>query len=218
MSLCPSAVAGHARYATSGLVNVENAHPFERGQIMLAHNGVIFNHARISEEHEVDSELLASRIAAGHPLSDLDGYGAVWWVDKSRPGKVYLSHIGGGDLSAAAVLGSRGTRGVVWSSDSAHLKQALDCASLDWSMLALAEGQVYEVSASGAAATTLRLSWKHVEKFKPKQGGLFGGRSSRKRSPAWNFDLDANDFDNDESWLRWLEKYDQDELLEGKGQ
>ena len=53
---------GHTRLATTGEVNIRNAHPLQRGEVFLAHNGVISNHIDIGKsldfEHEVDSEIL----------------------------------------------------------------------------------------------------------------------------------------------------------------
>lgn len=53
---------GHTRFATTGEVNIRNAHPLQRREVFLVHNGVISNHIDIGKslnfEHEVDSEIL----------------------------------------------------------------------------------------------------------------------------------------------------------------
>lgn len=53
---------GHTRLATTGEVNVRNAHPLQRKEVFLVHNGVITNHKELGDslnfEHEVDSEIL----------------------------------------------------------------------------------------------------------------------------------------------------------------
>lgn len=53
---------GHTRLATTGAVNIRNAHPLQRRDVFVVHNGVINNHTDIGKslefEHEVDSEIL----------------------------------------------------------------------------------------------------------------------------------------------------------------
>lgn len=53
---------GHTRQATTGVVNIRNAHPLQRKDVFLVHNGVITNHTQLGQElnfnHEVDSEIL----------------------------------------------------------------------------------------------------------------------------------------------------------------
>jgi glucosamine 6-phosphate synthetase-like amidotransferase/phosphosugar isomerase protein len=53
---------GHTRLATTGEVNERNAHPLNRKDTFLVHNGVISNHKEIAKkldyEYEVDSEVL----------------------------------------------------------------------------------------------------------------------------------------------------------------
>src|ERR1035437_9509820 len=52
---------GHTRFATQGEVNKRNAHPFLRGDIVGAHNGMIYNSenfVRFATKMEVDSEVI----------------------------------------------------------------------------------------------------------------------------------------------------------------
>jgi hypothetical protein len=85
-STCSSGwfIAGHTRYATTGKVNTVNAHPFQFGSIIGAHNGMVrFPHDR---KYNVDSEYLFDQLSrhAGDyqaALAEIDGYWGLSWHD-----------------------------------------------------------------------------------------------------------------------------------------
>jgi predicted glutamine amidotransferase len=82
-------VVGHARYATRGEVNAENAHPFREDNIVLVHNGVINNFSQLHDPvaHkgiEVDSHLITRLLADEDPidvLSKIEGAYVFVWFD-----------------------------------------------------------------------------------------------------------------------------------------
>ena len=54
---------GHTRYSTHGARTLPNQHPFEYGQVIGAHNGVVHNYKEVGEEFkcsetEVDSQMI----------------------------------------------------------------------------------------------------------------------------------------------------------------
>lgn len=83
---------GHTRLATTGEINIRNAHPLQRGNVFLVHNGVISNHIEIGKslefEHQVDSEILIPivRDKDWDLLQDIKGSAnfIAWNMEKKR--------------------------------------------------------------------------------------------------------------------------------------
>lgn len=140
----------HTRKATTGAISVKNAHPFEVGDIIGAHNGMIMNHSELNTKYkrdfECDSVHLFGHLNEGLPFDDLYGYGAIQWVDKKDPKTIFLCKLKGGELSVRGLgTTAKDCNGVVWSSNGEHLKDALRCAGLKSFEFAIQEGQVYSV-------------------------------------------------------------------------
>lgn len=75
---------GHNRKATKGAVTPANAHPFREGNIVLVHNGTLWNSKELKEEVEVDSHAIAHALNdhdAVTALGKLDGAYALVWFD-----------------------------------------------------------------------------------------------------------------------------------------
>ncbi len=77
-------VVGHNRKATQGSIKDENAHPFVEKNVILVHNGTLFNHRSSLKDVEVDSHAICHSIAeVGYKetLKRLQGAYALSWYD-----------------------------------------------------------------------------------------------------------------------------------------
>lgn len=146
----------HTRYATKGSATIANAHPFEIGRIIGAHNGMIYNHESIAKslnrECPVDSMHLFHHINEGKDFDDLNGYGTIEWIEDKDPSTIYLCQLHNGDLSVYG-LGTHGGQidGVIWSSDYRHLEMALKLTNLRDKTFkyTIQQGQVYYANEGG---------------------------------------------------------------------
>lgn len=93
----------HVRQATIGAKdNIDNAHPFKRGNFILAHNGTLKNHRDLLFKYgrntdttfNVDSDCVAGSMEAcddiATVLSEINGAGAFLIYDERKEGDLYI--------------------------------------------------------------------------------------------------------------------------------
>ena len=90
---------GHVRASTVGAKSVDNAHPFERENYVLAHNGTLQNYTDLAKKydidgtHTVDSDIVACCIAKQKNIpqiiQEIKGAAAFLIHDKDNPNILY---------------------------------------------------------------------------------------------------------------------------------
>ncbi len=90
---------GHVRASTVGATSTKNAHPFEEGDVVLAHNGTLTNYYAIAQKYEidttkyhVDSHIMAAAFNKAQnlkPLSEFDGAAAFLITNKQQSDVLY---------------------------------------------------------------------------------------------------------------------------------
>lgn len=142
-------VLGHTRQASQGAITKQNAHPFRFGNVIGAHNGVLWNHDELNEKHarafEVDSMHIFAHLADRKDMSDIQGSGAIWWYQDER---VHFTRFGG-HLSVAGIEQNGKGLGVVFSSEQRHLDVALRLARFEYFEYELEDRKHYWVGKDG---------------------------------------------------------------------
>lgn len=90
----PFAVIGHTRLGTRGKNIDANAHPFKKGHIVGAHNGVVTNWSSINDKVEVDSEVifeLFNKQTPKNAVKKLKGWFALTWIDTREKNKLSIA-------------------------------------------------------------------------------------------------------------------------------
>ena len=117
---------GHTRFATKGDAIAKNSHPFQYGNVIGTHNGIIYNVEELGLEYtdsnfEVDSQVIFYLLNKERDFKSvfekLDGYWGLAWTDKRYPKQILLSSHNQGVYYVKIQ-----NRAIYYSSDENHLK------------------------------------------------------------------------------------------------
>lgn len=149
----------HTRSRTVGEVSVRNSHPFSIGGILCAHNGVVSNWRDLERDAKanwtVDSQALVHEIAKGGDGEKVDAWGAVTWINESKPEEgTRVCRFKSGSLEIIHGKLVDNVECIVWSSVMPEaVKKALDKVT----EFEVTAGQVYLINHEGIAFTDRKL-------------------------------------------------------------
>lgn len=128
-----SVFLGHNRYATKGLVNSYNAHPYEFDHIVGAHNGTLEKsswdalHKNLGTEYPVDSMAIIAHLAkfgVEATVKLLQGAWSLVWIDTSTKTLNFLRN----SERPMWLCYSEDVKKVFWASEHPMIRAALDMA------------------------------------------------------------------------------------------
>jgi len=128
-------VLGHNRYATVGVVNVSNAHPFQYNDIIGCHNGTInrysLRHLDSEEVGLTDSQVIIKELGDGRPVEDViefcNGAWALTWFNT----KTRILHMCRNEQRTLYVFRVKNNKTLFWASESWMLDVATSRLNID---------------------------------------------------------------------------------------
>lgn len=186
----------HTRHATTGAKSVENSHPYQIGDVLGAHNGVIHNDKAMDLKYNrnfaVDSMHIFAHISEGLATDELEGYGAIEYI---RDGKYYVAATNHGSLEVALT-----DKGVVWASTSESIDAAICQAGYTLKhYYRIDQGSVYRVEPDAMYDTehTFKMREHVYPKYTPAPAyfpsaktGIIGDSSTMNQ---WERDLEREE-------------------------
>lgn len=220
----------HTRFATTGAVEEKNSHPLEAGTILGCHNGIVHNDWELDRKykrnHPVDSHQIFQHIADGLPLKEIEAYGAITYLDSTKPDRIEAGRFHSGELTIAQLFDAKRLIGVAWSSTYGAMASAAGAAGLTFEAYKVEDDERYYLEDGEA--------YDRLEKFGISKGWdakAYAGHTpsyvhtagsaawTRDSAGIWTADLGDKEDDNDDiprsevSTLGRCESCDQTEEL-----
>jgi len=172
---------GHTRWATHGKPSEANAHPHRAGPVIVVHNGIIENHAKLREyltgkghtmKSETDTEIVAQllqqrlfdglsmREAFQKVLSEIEGSYALVVLNQTEPDRIYVARKG-----SPLVVGL-GEQETLVASDVpallAHTRKVLFLEDSDRGVVTRAGAEIWEASGKVVTRTARTITWNQA--------------------------------------------------------
>lgn len=179
---------GHVRFATTGSVTEQNAHPFVKGSVIGAHNGIIYNHTeiarKIDKNVQVDSEVIFGLLNKKNKYKEvfdlLEGDYALSWINEDYK-VLNLMHEEGRPLHIAYW---KKARCLFWASTEKILYRALKDSGLVIKISELPVDTVFEFNTSEFwkewKANTVKVetntNWNYTNYYGSSYGGGYGSK------------------------------------------
>ena len=166
---------GHCRYATTGAVVEANSHPFQKGNILGVHNGIVSNHKELNEKYnrnfDVDSEHIFQHIAENKPMKEINAYGAVVWIDLTNPGKIYACKFNDGVLEASSIYDDNDLKregdatGTFIASTFDCVAGAMHLSGMNFETLKLEKDIVNVIENGGIYSTKTKIGMEDITRY-----------------------------------------------------
>jgi len=161
---------GHTRMPTRGDNVKRNAHPFDEGHVVGAHNGTISNYRSINPKATVDSQVIFEKLAEkpGHPgdaFQHLSGQAMVVWWDKKREVLRIAANYAATSMSPLWLFETNEV--IYFCSQREPLKEIAKELGVTGSFIQVEPDEMITISPEDLKKSSRKISWK------PKFGGQY---------------------------------------------
>lgn len=186
---------GHTRAATKGSICIDNSHPFRIGDVLGVHNGVITNHDHLNQKYNrkfaVDSMHAFAHIDEKRDLTDLWGYGTLFWLRSSENwANIYFAKTNGGSLTVAKLFREKDDAeeqddnhfAVVWASEQRAIERVCGLLGFTFNKVSIEENTIHKIV--DGCAYTLKTPFSFGSHYKGR--GYVSVEEAEDENNLWN--------------------------------